>query len=207
MPTPNPRRTRNATPPAARSASPAAPAKRSVSPARAKRAAKPLNLAAWQRKSLTQASALASALVLPPQYSQRILYASSLMTASIVSAVYNDCPDNAFLAALVLFSSINYWRHPVLGLRRHFDMVCAIGSLGYQCVYTSQYTSPTARHLYWGTVLAGGSCYLIGRHFTFKYRAFNVSSALHVCLHVFGNLGNLLLYDSLGMNKLHLRDD
>ena len=143
-------------------------------------------------------------LVLPPQYSRRILYASSLMAGSIVSAVHNECYDNACLAALVLFSSVNYWRHPVLGRRRHFDMLCANGSLVYQCLYTSQYTSRAARQLYWATVLAGGVCYFVGRRFSARHKNLRVSSSLHVCLHVFGNIGNWLLYDSLGANALSL---
>ena len=144
-------------------------------------------------------------LILPPQYSRRILYASTLMVPSIASAYYNKLPDNTFLAALVLGSSLNYWRYPVHGIRRQVDMVCAIGSLGYQCFYTSWRTSTNARHTYWATVAAGGTCYLIGRYFTFTRGWYNVSSAMHCMLHLFGNLGNLILYDSLGANVLKLR--
>ena len=85
-------------------------------------------------------------------------------------------------------------------------MVCAIGSLAYQCFYTSQRTTERARATYWATVAAGGSCYMLGRHFGMARGSFNVSSALHCGLHVFGNVGNLLLYDSLGpYNLLQLR--
>ena len=127
------------------------------------------------------------------------------MVPSMISAWYNHLPFNCFLNVLVLTSSVNYWRYPVLGLRRYMDMICATGSLAYQCFYTSQNTSERARRAYWGTVLAGGSCYLVGRFFTFYRGNYNVSSALHVCLHICGNLGNMLLYDSLGANVLRLR--
>ena len=43
-------------------------------------------------------------LVLPPQYSQRILLASCMMTSSVVSAWINNCPDNCALAFLVVSS-------------------------------------------------------------------------------------------------------
>lgn len=157
-----------------------------------------------ERRTIVQLMASRGKLVLPPIYSRRILMASTLMCTSVASALYNRLPDNAMLAVLVLCSSVNYWRHPVLGARRYFDMVCAIGSLAYQCFYTSQRTSKPARHAYWMTVAAGGSCYLVGRYFSFSRRMYNVSSSLHVCLHVFGNVGNLLLYDSLGVNLLRL---
>lgn len=137
-------------------------------------------------------------LVLPPQYSRRILMASSVMTISAVSAYRNGCYDNCALAMLVLSSSLNYWRHPIFGIRRSMDMVCAMGSLSYQVFFTSQKCTREARFAYWATVFCGCSCYLAARHFSFRYRNFNVSSAFHVGLHMFGNLGNLILYDSLG---------
>ena len=148
----------------------------------------------------------ASKLVLPPQYSRRILIASSVMSASAVSAYYNGCYDNCVLAVLVLCSSLNYWRHPTFGVRRSFDMLCANGSLAYQVFYTSQRSecSSKARMAYLFTVMCGGTCYFAARRFNFRYRNLNISSALHVCLHLFGNLGNLILYDSLGANALGL---
>lgn len=151
-------------------------------------------------RSAARAVAAKPALVLPPQYSRRILLASSVMSASVVSAYLNGCYDNCVLAVLVLCSSLNYWRHPTFGVRRTFDIVCANGSLAYQVFYTSQRSecSPTARIAYLATVMCGGTCYFAARHFNFRYGNLNVSSAFHVGLHMFGNLGNLILYDSLG---------
>lgn len=85
-------------------------------------------------------------------------------------------------------------------------MLCANGSLAYQVCYTSQLAecSPKARLAYLFTVACGGTCYFAARRFNFRYRNLNISSALHVCLHLFGNLGNLILYDSLGANVLGL---
>ena len=148
------------------------------------------------------------ALVLPPQFSRRILCASSLMLLSFYAGLYNGLHDNAFLALLVFCSSINYWRLPVLGWRRSFDMCCANGSLAYQFFYTSTFTSAEARTAYRLTVAAGGVFYMAARSFN-RYLgaspktrplALNYSSACHVCLHICGNVGNLLLYDSLGVN-------
>ena len=44
-------------------------------------------------------------------------------------------------------------------------------------------------------------CYFLGRRFG-RTGNFNVSSSLHCCLHLCGNIGNLLLYDSLGPHNL-----
>ena len=84
-------------------------------------------------------------------------------------------------------------------------MVCACGSLGYQVFYTSTFASDAARLAYLATVVCGCSCYLVARRYSFKYGNYNVSSAMHCGLHLFGNLGNVLLYDSLGANYLRLR--
>ena len=87
-----------------------------------------------------------------------------------------------------------------------FDIACANGSLAYQVFYTSQTAacSATARLVYLVTVLCGGACYLGARRFNHKYGDLNTSSALHVCLHLFGNLGNVILYDALSTNALGL---
>ena len=87
--------------------------------------------------------------------------------------------------------------------RRQADMAAANFSLAYQCFYTSWRTSDVrVRHVYWATVLAGGVCYAMARHMGLRYKNQNVSSLLHVCLHLFGNAGNLLLYDALGAKTL-----
>ena len=143
-------------------------------------------------------------LVLPPQYSRRILRISALTLASIISASYNGLALNTVLSSTVFFNSVNYWRYPVYGVRRNVDVVCACGSLGYQAIITAYATTPAARYTYWGAVGAGLCCYLMGRHAGRVLGNKNVSSMLHVGVHVFGNLGNLALYDSLGANHLGL---
>ena len=148
------------------------------------------------------------ALVLPPRFSRRILFASSLMLPSFVIALYNGLVDNALLALLVFCSSINYWRHPILGWRRSVDMCCACGSLAYQVFHTSRRTTHSVRLCYVGTVLLGGFFYSLARALNRtlgaapgkRDLAFNISSACHVALHVCGNLGNFILYDALGTN-------
>ena len=143
-------------------------------------------------------------LVLPPCYSKRILYASTLITASVCSALYNRRLDNALLATLVLASSINYWRHPVIGHRRSLDMLCASASLLYQLIWTCNLVSRAARCAYYTTVCMGCACYVSARVFAFTRRDYNLSSTMHVCLHLWANAGNLILYDALGANLLGL---
>ena len=143
-------------------------------------------------------------LVLPPQYSKRILRVSALTLVSISSAIYNELPFNCGLAATVMFTSVNYWRHPTFGLRRNVDIVCACGALGYQALFTAYDTTPAGRCAYWLAVAAGGCCYLLAFYNGRFLGNLNRASKLHVGVHLFGNLGNVMLYDSLGANLLGL---
>jgi len=141
-------------------------------------------------------------LVLPPQYSIRILRISTLTLASIGAAVYNELPLNVCLATTVFLTSVNYWRNPTFGWRRNLDIVCAVGSLSFQAVFTAYDAALAARHAYWTAVASGGCCYLVGLYCGRVLKNFNLSSALHCGVHVCGNVGNLILYDSLGANHV-----
>ena len=74
----------------------------------------------------------AARLVLPPQFSKRIFYMSFFGLASVIAAAYNDCHCCLVCAVCVFVTSINYWRHPTLGVRRNVDMVTCAISLAYQ---------------------------------------------------------------------------
>ena len=146
------------------------------------------------------------ALVLPPHLSKRLYYSSFLILGSITSSITNNLPQGLCLSALVLCTSLNYWRHPVFGWRRNVDILAAVSSLAFQCLVTSSQAPGGARSAYLFTVGCGGLCYLRSRHIGVKFRGregTEASSSLwHMGLHVFGNLGNLILYDSLGVNYL-----
>ena len=54
------------------------------------------------------------------------------------------------------------------------------------------------------TVIAGLCCYAASRYSNFVYGNQDISSRLHCLLHGCGNLGNVILYDSLGANLFGL---
>ena len=146
-------------------------------------------------------------LVLPPQYSVRILRISSLTLASIGWGIFHGLVLNTCLSSLVFLTSVNYWRHPTFGWRRNFDIVCAVGSLSYQAVFTAYDTTPSARYAYWGAVGAGLAFYALAFYSGRVLKNLHYSSALHCGVHICGNVGNLILYDSLGKNWFGLGDD
>ena len=144
-----------------------------------------------------------SKLVLPPQYSRRIFYTSFLSLASVGSAAYNDCRGCVACAALVMFTSLNYWRHPVFGMRRNLDMLTCAVSLSYQLGLAAHSAEPAPRNAYFLSVVGGIGCYGCSRLYSFARADKNTASKFHCLLHVACNVGNLILYDSLGVNWLN----
>ncbi|KAL1528590.1 hypothetical protein AB1Y20_009930 [Prymnesium parvum] len=147
------------------------------------------------------------ALVLPPHLSRRILCVSFLSVASVASAAYNECKGSVVCATLVLLTSINYWRHPVFGWRRNLDIAVCAGSLSYQLGLAATAAPPTARDAYFAMVAAALSCYGCSRYFSFARGDKELASRFHCALHCLGNLGNVLLYDSLHTNWMGWKDE
>ena len=141
-------------------------------------------------------------LVLPPHLSRRILCACALMPASVCSAALNGVWDSMLLASLVLASSLNYWRHPTLGVRRVCDMVVTNVAICYQLFYSCRFAPRRGAMAYAAATLAAGVCYGSARFFGQVRGDQDTASRCHVGLHLIGNLGNLLLYDALGARLL-----
>ena len=144
-------------------------------------------------------------LVLPPHISKFLFRSSVLSVASVLGAAYNERFDCMGCASLVMLTSLNYWRHPVLGLRRNLDITAAVGSLCYQVLFVAPEAPKEACFTYYGTVAAGVGCYGGARYFTFGPggdKAKRIGTMWHVGLHLWGNVGNLLLYDAVGQNRM-----
>jgi hypothetical protein len=140
--------------------------------------------------------------VLPVQYSLRIFRGSFLAIGSVVSAWYNELPGCMACSCLVLATSLNYWRYPIFGVRRSADMLACACSLTYQLNLAANTAAPTPRNAYFATVMSGVGCYGASRYFNFVRRNPDVSSWFHCLLHACGNVGNVILYDSLGTNRV-----
>lgn len=67
----------------------------------------------------------------------------------------------------------------------------------YQVVLAAAEAPPVPRNTYYFLLLVCGGCYAASRYVSRRGDK-NASSILHCCLHLFGNISNLLLYDALG---------
>jgi len=104
--------------------------------------------------------AKAESLVLPPQYSRRLLLVSFLTPFSVLLALHYELYDLALVATFVFIHSVNYWRHPTFGLRRKVDMVTALFGCIYQFYRAKDSTLPVS---YFAMVTMGVLCYYMAR--------------------------------------------
>ena len=147
-----------------------------------------------------------SELILPPRFARRIWLVSWLALSSGSAAIANGRRDCAALSVLVLATSLNYWRRPTHGPRRHVDMAAAAGSLIYQVAAVAPFSHcPIAAGAYLASVAAGAGCYARARLLSRRHGDRDSSSWWHVGLHLCGNAGNVLLYDAVGRNLVGWR--
>ena len=96
---------------------------------------------------------------------------------------------------LVLLSSILYWHHPVKqSVRRTIDLVTVRTGMATQVLLAWLYCRPraVAMPLLLGGYALGGVAYAAGRVLTVRGRLW-AGAWVHCGVHVFANLGNLLV--------------
>ena len=133
-------------------------------------------------------------LVLPRQYSQRILRRSFSTVFCSSVAILSARTDYAIIAIGTMLTSINYWRRPVVGgAARAIDMTYVAGSFAYQCWRAPLELSGLRHAAYWALAAVTISCYARARSFG-KQGDLDASSRWHSRIHLFGNVANAILY-------------
>lgn len=133
--------------------------------------------------------------VLPPQYSSRLFRSSFTTCFSVCLAARHELWSCAAVALLVLLTSLNYWRDPVLGWRRTLDMATVVFAIAHH-VYCSAFCAQRIYQVvYLLFILQTAYCYWRARDAPNK----DVSSAWHCGVHVVGNVANMLLYTGLAV--------
>lgn len=146
-------------------------------------------------------SVLTDEVVLPQYYANRILFGCIFASSSVISAYVNTgFSYELFCCSFVLCTSINYWRLATKGWRRNLDMVSALLGSIYQVGFASARMPGNGQLGYLACWGAGLLCYLVARHYGRIRRDFDTSSKWHCALHACENLGNVMLYDGLGVN-------
>ena len=94
---------------------------------------------------------------------------------------------------LVLLSSIIYWINPKRETwRRTLDLLVVRAGLASHVGLALRYSRPQGAISLLAGYAAGGACYAVGRVLTVRERRLQ-GALVHTGVHVFANLGNLLL--------------
>ena len=140
--------------------------------------------------------------MLPAEFSPKLLRSSWLTLGSIAASYHFRQYDCCLLACVVLAASLNYWRHAVKGARRNMDMICATGGLAYQLFMRSHELISKRLHLIFMAYLTGAACgvisYLQARTNGARKR-YDRASDWHRWLHFWGNVSNVILYYGLSL--------
>ena len=119
---------------------------------------------------------------------------SSFLTAlSVVAAWRCGAPVFGAGPSLVLLSSLNYWRHPQRETRRRtLDLIVVRTGLAWQVLLSACRCQPGWAPRLLGGYSVGASCYAVGRVLTVR-RQLWAGAWVHCGVHVFANLGNVLV--------------
>ena len=108
-------------------------------------------------------------------------------------AFYKGHYDFAALSYLVLLTSLNYWRYPVLKTwRRTLDMACVQVALLYHLVSAYNMSNAVPYYILIGL---GASSYLAGAN-VYNRGYWWPAALFHIGVHLLGNTGNVILYAS-----------
>jgi hypothetical protein len=138
------------------------------------------------------------------KYSRRLFYSSTITVLSVYSAWYNELYYAMMRSLLVLSTSLIYWYNPTDGLRRQIDIISSNGCIGYQYIYMSRELPLITWIVYTITIMACIGCYAMARYYGRKYEPdFDMASQYHISIHILGNLGNIILYDGIGIHYIN----
>lgn len=141
-------------------------------------------------------------LIQSPKYSTRLFWSSSTIIISVCSALYNHLYYSSIHSLIVLFTSLLYWIHPIDGIRRKIDIVAVNGSIIYQLKYLTYDIPFYAKYCYVSSCVFCLCFYMMARHYGRReIPDYDMACRWHMCIHVFGNIGNVILYN--GLSEYH----
>ena len=137
-----------------------------------------------------------TALALPIPNAHFIWYCAWL---SIPSAIYAySHPASAHFAVIpasVWATSLIYWRNPVMNSwRQRIDISVVLSGLTYQTYYAFQYANLAQTYVV--LICTAAVCYKFG-YYLWTCGCVWPATYAHATIHIIGNIGNLLLYESV----------
>jgi hypothetical protein len=127
----------------------------------------------------------------PHKQSFALLKTTSVTIASALHAFHQRHYDFAFCNAVVLFTSVNYWRDPKSTcMRRYIDIAVVCSSLIYHLCVAFQ----SQRALQYYTITILGMCFYHLGCVHYNDKDYWRSAYSHSVLHILANLAQIVLY-------------
>jgi hypothetical protein len=116
--------------------------------------------------------------------------------SSLICALWGGINNNMLwiVPAGVYINSVNYWRNPVGGMRRRIDIGWSVLGLMINNVYAIRYS--TNAYPYFIMTLIACAMYPLSYYFYWR-KQYIIATFIHSLLHIFANIGNVCLYQSL----------
>ena len=126
-----------------------------------------------------------------PKQTSLLLKTTTSTIASVVYALKQRHYDFALCNAVVLFTSVNYWRDPKYTcMRRYIDIAVVLSSLFYHMCAAFQ----TQRALQYYTITTLGLCFYHLGCVHYNDKDYWRSAYSHSVLHILANLAQIVLY-------------
>jgi hypothetical protein len=128
---------------------------------------------------------------LSPTLSTRLWWSSWIHAPALLVALSLQVYDLALLAAIVLFTSLNYWRSPDYGCRRYIDIISvqvAVWWLGCRNIDALEPNRTIA------FLLATLTTFVFMLSVRLHSTHMESSTTLHSLVHLLGNLGSVVVY-------------
>eukprot|EP01069_Polyplicarium_translucidae_P002043 Polyplicarium_translucidae@DN1896_c1_g1_i2.p2 len=135
-----------------------------------------------------------------PQDARRLLKSSCLMWLTLLFAAYCRLWDCFAMNAIVIATSINYWRNPRLGRRRILDVVAVWCGLTLHAVLAASQAPRGMKPWWFLAIFCAVAFYLVGRHHG-NMGNHDVGIRFHQGLHATGVAANLVLYYGLSLTR------
>ena len=128
--------------------------------------------------------------IISPDNARTMCYISFLFAFTAIYAIARGHYYYALIPIIMLISSLNYWRHPTIGWRRTLDIfiVCA-----FVLIICTVAINNIHGPLYFLIFFTGVICYFISYYFYIN-NDHDRSTFMHGVLHIFANMGLILLY-------------
>ena len=144
-------------------------------------------------------------LLYEPKHSVRMYRSSCLIfIAGICSYFYfmPYCSDLTLHFSVVGLTSINHWRHPIFGIRRNIDLICAQYSILYHlyCAFYELGWGLTSWIFLLGFLINIVPLYILAMYNGLKHNH-DLSSKCHSFMHICGIFWTIFLYFGLKSSR------